>query len=534
MERFFNTAGPIIPADHYHIPSFERVDWEEIQSLIAQKRYFLLHAPRQTGKTSALLEMMDALNQAGHYRALYANIEAAQTARNDAAKGMAVVCHAIANHASIYGIDAHLGESAQHILKTEPSEGALFKFLSEWARRSDKPIVLFLDEADALIGDTLVSLLRQIRAGYAQRPNAFPQSIVLCGLRDIKDYRIHVASGDVITGGSAFNIKAESLRLGNFTEAEVRALYQQHTTATGQTFDEAIYTEAWADTRGQPWLVNALAHEMTWKDKAARDRATPITLERYLAARERLIQSRATHLDQLTDKLREARMHGVIAPMLSAETSDEALNPNDVSYVYDLGLIDRAINGELQIANRIYQEIIPRELAWGSQMAISNQQQAWYLTPDRHLDMVKLLAAFQQFFRENSESWIERFDYKEAGPQLLMQAFLQRIINGGGRINREYGLGRRRTDLLIEWPVSESEGFHGEVQRIVIELKLQHATLEAVLDQGLEQTADYADKCRADEAHLVLFNRNPNVSWDDKTWRRTREHRGRIIEVWGA
>ncbi|MDO9226340.1 MAG: AAA family ATPase, partial [Pseudomonadota bacterium] len=220
MEKFFNTAGPIIPADHYHIPSFERIDWDEIQSLIAQKRYFLLHAPRQTGKTSALLEMMQALNEAGKYRALYANIEAAQTARNDAAKGMAVVCHAIANHASIYGIDAHLGESAQHILKTEPSEGALFKFLSEWARRSDKPIVLFLDEADALIGDTLVSLLRQIRAGYAQRPNAFPQSIVLCGLRDIKDYRIHVASGDVITGGSAFNIKAESLRLGNFTEAE--------------------------------------------------------------------------------------------------------------------------------------------------------------------------------------------------------------------------------------------------------------------------------------------------------------------------
>ncbi|MDP2350949.1 MAG: ATP-binding protein, partial [Pseudomonadota bacterium] len=361
-----------------------------------------------------------------------------------------------------------------------------------------------------------------------------PQSIVLCGLRDIKDYRIHVASGDVITGGSAFNIKAESLRLGNFTEAEVRALYEQHTAATGQAFDEAIYTEAWEDTRGQPWLVNALAHEMTWKDKAARDRSTPITLERYLAARERLIQSRATHLDQLTDKLREPRVHGVIAPMLSAETSDEALNPNDVSYVYDLGLIDRAINGELKIANRIYQEIIPRELAWGSQMAISNQQQAWYLTPDRHLDMVKLLAAFQQFFRENSESWIERFDYKEAGPQLLMQAFLQRIVNGGGRINREYGLGRRRTDLLIEWPVSEAEGFHGEVQRIVIDLTLQHGGLDAVLDKGLDQTADYADKCRADEAHLVLFNRNPNVSWSDKAWRRTREHRGRIIEAWGA
>lgn len=534
MEKFFNTAGPIIPADHYHIPSFERVDWDEIQSLIAQKRYFLLHAPRQTGKTSALLEMMQALNEAGHYRALYANIEGAQAARNDVEAGIATVCNALVRSADVYLQEKRLSAWLNAEGKAMPAQDRFSALLAYWAGISDKPLVLFLDEADALIGDTLVSLLRQIRAGYAQRPNAFPQSVVLCGLRDIKDYRIHVASGDVITGGSAFNIKAKSLRLGNFTEAEVRALYQQHTTATGQAFDEALFVEAWADTRGQPWLVNALAHEMTWEDRAARDRSTPITLERYLAARERLIQSRATHLDQLTDKLREPRVHGVIAPMLSAESSDEALDPNDVSYVYDLGLIDRAINGELRIANRIYQEIIPRELAWGSQMAISNQRQSWYLTPDRHLDMAKLLAAFQQFFRENSKSWIERFDYKEAGPQLLMQAFLQRIINGGGRINREYGLGRRRTDLLIEWPVNEVEGFHGEVQRIVIELKLQHATLDTVLDKGLEQTADYADKCRANEAHLVFFNRNPNVNWDDRIWNRTMEHGGRVIGVWGA
>jgi hypothetical protein len=519
------------PEIHYCIPSFERIDWEEMQMLIASQKYFLLHAPRQTGKTSALLEMMQALNAAGKYRALYVNIEAAQSARNDAAKGMAVVCHAIANHASIYGIDEHLGESAQHILKTEPSEGALFKFLSEWARRSDKPLVLFLDEADALIGDTLVSLLRQIRAGYAQRPHAFPQSIVLCGLRDIKDYRIHVASGEVITGGSAFNIKAKSLRLGNFTEAEVRALYQQHTTATGQTFDEALFAEAWEDTRGQPWLVNALAHEMTWEDRSARDRSTPITLERYQAARERLIYSRATHLDQLTDKLREPRVHGVIAALLSGEQTELLLPNDDLQYVEDLGLISR--KPQLHISNRIYSEVIPRELTSVTQDTMV-QRQSWYLTPDRHLDMAKLLTAFQQFFRENSESWIERFDYKEAGPQLLMQAFLQRIVNGGGRINREYGLGRRRTDLLIEWPVNEVEGFHGEVQRIVIELKLQHGTLEAVLDKGLEQTADYADKCKADEAHLVLFNRNPNVNWDDRIWRRTLEHQGRIIEAWGA
>ena len=117
----------------------------------------------------------------------------------------------------------------------------------------------------------------------------------------------------------------------------------------------------------------------------------------------------------------------------------------------------------------------------------SQQRAAWYIRPDGRLDLPKLLAAFQQFFREHSASWLEGFDYKEAGPQLLLQAFLQRIINGGGRVDREYGLGRRRTDLLIVWD------YPGGVQRAVIELKLLYRSLAQTLADGLAQTWAYAD-----------------------------------------
>ena len=146
--------------------------------------------------------------------------------------------------------------------------------------------------------------------------------------------------------------------------------------------------------------------------------------------------------------------------------------------------------------------------------------------------MPKLLKAFQQYFRENSESWIEKFEYKEAGPQLLIQAFLQRIINGGGRINREYGLGRGRTDLAIEWPINREEGLYGEIQRIIIELKIHHKKqkLESIIEQGIEQSAAYADKFNAQETHLIIFNRDPEVSWDDKIWQRTEKG----IMVWGC
>ena len=533
MERFFNTSGPVVATDHYTIPPLTRIDWEELQHLMRSKRYFVLHAPRQTGKTSALLAMMEALNTAGDYKALYVNIEAAQAVRNNANEGMKIICEAIANSAKTYRVEPDLPTLCKQILQDNEAGGALTLLLTEWAEMSEQPIVLMLDEVDALVGDTLISLLRQIRAGYAQRPSAFPQSLILCGVRDIRDYRIHTAHNEIITGGSAFNIKAKSLTIGNFSNDEIQTLFQQHREATGQTFADAIFPELWRDTRGQPWLVNALAYELTWETRALRDRTIPITLKHYQAARECLIQSRATHLDQLTDKLKEFRVRAVIEPILKGESSEQALNPDDVLYVEDLGLITRAANSAIQIANRIYQEIIPRELAWGSQMALT-QNTAWYLTPQRRLDMPKLLAAFQQFFREHSDVWLQGLPYKEAGPHLLLQAFLQRIINGGGRIHREYALGRKRTDLFIEWPLNEAQGFYGEVQCIVIELKILRSNLDETIQKGLEQTVDYAQQVGAPEAHLLIFNRNPDTPWDDKIWQRTDTYQGLSVDIWGA
>ncbi len=533
MQRFFNNAGPIKPEMHYHLPPLQRLDWEEIQQLIREQRYFVLHAPRQTGKTTTLLAMMAALNQSGDYACAYANIEGAQAARGDETQGIPAACSAIARSISLYLPQGTINDwYQQHGHKRSPQD-QLTGLLEYWAQQSTKPTVLLLDEVDALVGDTLISLLRQIRAGYAQRPDHFPQSIVLCGVRDVRDYRLEQEGAQVITGGSAFNIKAESLRMGNFTEDESRALWLQHTEETGQVFDEAIFAELWQDSRGQPWLVNALGYEVTWKEKAARDRSRPIGLADYRAARERLIQSRATHLDQLSDKLREPRVHGVISRILSTEEEEtEGLKVDDLQYVADLGLI--TLRPSVQISNRIYQEVLPRELTWPTQVMIANQETLWYIDPDHSLNMAKLLAAFQQFFREHSDSWSEGFDYREAAPQLLMQAFLQRIINGGGRLTREYGLGRRRTDLLIEWPLDPEQGMYGPLQRVVIELKLRRGKLDTVIQTGLEQTVDYCQRVGADEAHLVIFNRNPKLSWGKKIWHKSASHEGFNIGVWGA
>ncbi len=532
MPLFFNRTGPSRQGKHYLIDPLQRMDMTHIMMLLEEENYFVLHAPRQTGKTSCLMALMDHLNQQGVYRALYTNIEGAQAAREDVKHGIDAVVESVASAAEVYLQDQFLTDwLAQQRQRYAPAS-LLHAMLQHWCQQSTQPSVLFLDEIDALVGDTLISVLRQIRAGYTQRPAAFPSSVVLCGIRDVRDYRMHTRGKDIITGGSAFNIRATALRLGDLHESEVQALWQQHTAATGQQFATDIYPELWADTQGQPWLVNALGYQLTRAPEMRQlwDRSVTITLEDYRTAREQLIQSRATHLDQLTDKLQEPRVHHVISAILSSADDKSDIPTDDMQYVADLGLI--TIRPETQIANRIYQETIPRELIWSKQTRITHQQH-WYLTPARRLDMSRLLQAFQQFFREHSDVWIEQFTYKEAGPQLLLQAFLQRIVNGGGRISREYGLGRRRTDLFIEWPVDEQAGLHGASQRIVLELKIRYGSLEATLADGLPQTADYATWCDADEAHLLIFDRRIEMSWDDRIWHDTADQNNRTISIWG-
>ncbi len=529
--KFFNTAGPVNPAKHYALDPFARLADDDLLSLIAQEKYFVLHAPRQTGKTSALLGLLRELNASGDYCCVYMNVEVGQGLREDVVAAMTALVDALAEDVDYYTGDATLADAVRAVRRGGETANALSTALIALCRASPKPVVLFIDEIDSLVGDTLITVLRQIRAGYTKRPRAFPQSIVLCGVRDIKDYRIHSSSRkEVITGGSCFNIKAESLRLGDFSEPELRALYAQHTAATGQLFDEGALAAAWSDTAGQPWLVNALAYEACFKPEGVRDRARPITAEVMAAAKERLIMSRATHLDQLTDKLEEPRVRRVVATLLVGGEDVTAIPRDDISYVEDLGLITS--RPQLAISNAIYREVIPRELSYGTQVTIAHRR-AWYVTADRRLDMPKLLAAFQTFFREQSESWLERFQYKEAGPQLLLQAFLQRIVNGGGRIDREYGLGRMRTDLLVQWPLDPEQGFLGPVQRVVIELKLLHKSLEATIAQGLRQTHDYVQRTGAAEAHLMVFDRRAEVAWDEKVFRREATHDGLAITVWG-
>jgi len=514
--RFFNTAGPINPNKHYYVP--HRLDEITLLQLITQEKYFILHAPRQSGKTTAIRIFVDQLNSTKKYNALYFNVEPAQIARSNVKDGMEIILGQLQRQAEIaYDSEDPIFSIIKKALE-KLSGGSLQEVLQNWSKSCQLPIILFIDEIDSLIGDTLISVLRQLRAGYTNKPDNFPQSICLIGVRDVRDYLIWSDKEQgMVLGGSAFNIKSESLILHSFSLEQVRDLYNQHTQDTGQQFTDEAIEYAFYLTQGQPWLVNALAYQACFRDII--DRSQTITKDIIERAKDTLILRRDTHIDQLVHKLKEPRVRRIIDTIIMGNDAPQDLPIDDIQYVIDLGLITKN-NQRLAIANPIYKEVIPRELSYSTQLSIT-QQTSWYQNSDGSFNTHKMLEAFAQFYRENSEIWLEKFDYKESGPHLLLMAFLQRVINGGGTIYREYALGRKRVDLLIEF----------NKQRIVIELKIERGL--QTISEGLEQTAQYMDINNATEGHLIVFDRSLVKSWDEKIFRQEHKVGKDTITVWG-
>ena len=199
-------------------------------------------------------------------------------------------------------------------------------------------------------------------------------------------------------------------------------------------------------------------------------------------------------------------MRRVVEPILSGGEARHQVR--DLEYLRDLGLID---GGEPpRIANPIYAEVVPRELGYVLQSSL-DLQAAWYVDDDGRLDLTRLLTAFHTFFGEHAEHWLAQLGaYREAAPQLILQSYLHRVVNGGGRIEREYGLGRGRTDLLVRWP--REAGQPSDLwERFVVECKVlrnpDRKSLAWTVEKGVEQTLGYMAQCGADEGHLVVMDR---------------------------
>ncbi len=489
MAKWFNTAGPCQADIHYMLSPTARLP--EVLQMIDQRGYFILHAPRQVGKTTAMIALGQELTASGIYTAVMVSAEVGAAFPNNI--GMA--------EDAMLGVwrSACQARLPQELLPppwpdAKPGE-RISAALKAWAAASPRPVVLFIDEIDALQNEVLISVLRQIRDGYPNRSQEFPQSIALIGLRDVRDYKVASGGSERLGTSSPFNIKVRSITMRNFTIAEMVELYQQHTETTGQEFTPEAFDYAYELTNGQPWLVNALVKVIIEDMKIVET----ITVEHFHQAKEILIQRNDTHLDSLAERLREPRIRQILEPMLAGEDLGE-IPPDDRQFAVDLGLVRRHPAGGLVIANPIYREVMPRMLAGGPRDSLPLIAPTW-LDEQGKLIPEALLTAFLKFWRQHGQPLLKSAPYHEIAPHLVMMAFLHRVVNGGGTLEREYAIASRRMDLYLRY---------GEVT-IAIELKVWRDGRRDPLPEGLEQIEGYLAGLGLDWGWLVIFDRRSGL-----------------------
>jgi hypothetical protein len=492
MPRWFNTAGPNVPEDHYTLPVLRRMP--DVRTFIARKQYFVVHAPRQVGKTTSLAALARELTTAGTHAAVLLSMEAGAGFPSDAGAAELAILGSWRMSA-----EARLPADLHPPPWPNAEPGSRIRAaLSLWSQVSPKPLVVFLDEIDALEGDALVSVLRQLRDGYADRPTRFPWSLALIGLRDVRDYKLASGDADRTHSASPFNIKVESLTIRNFTQEEVEELYAQHTAETGQVFLADATARVYELTRGQPWLINALARQLV--DVLVKDRGKPITRTDVDRAKDILIERQDTHLDSLIERLQDSRIRAIVEPML-AGTEPGMLPSDDIRFAIDLGLLRMTETGGLDVENPIYREVIVRALAFPPRAALPSIQATW-LDREGRLDTGRLLEAFLSFWRQHGEPLLRTAPYHEIAPHLVLMAFLHRVVNGGGTIEREYAIGRGRMDLCVR---------HGP-DTLAIEIKVWRSDADPdPLEAGLSQLDEYLAGLGLDTGWLVLFDRRPSA-----------------------
>ncbi len=201
---------------------------------------------------------------------------------------------------------------------------------------------------------------------------------------------------------------------------------------------------------------------------------------------------------------RRKGVKAIIEPILAGLELGDVPN-DDIQFVIDLGLCKMNPLGGLTIANPIYREVLPRVLTVTPSASLPQIAPTW-LTPEGELDTNALLQAFLAFWRQHGEPLLGSASYHEIAPHLVLMAFLHRVVNGGGTIEREYAIGRDKRSLTPRAYRMDLCLRYGKVT-LGIELKVWRDGRGDPEEEGIEQLDSYLAGLGVNFGWLIIFNR---------------------------
>ncbi|MDR1080476.1 MAG: hypothetical protein LBQ79_05850 [Deltaproteobacteria bacterium] len=549
------------------IPALPRIP--DVDTMIERGDYFLLHAPPHSGKSTCLAALTEKINSEDQYYAIHCSL-APLRFTVDVDKAMDGIFSRIILGISTSSVSRIRDLALKFVDRPYMYEHSIKVrcLLTDLCRDLDRELVLLFDDADCVHADSLVLFLAQIKGGFNCRFLSsglqFPKSLALVGLRDIRDCLYRVGTGEKPIGlASDFNIIAESLTLANFSIEEIRSLYDQHAAETGQAFEPDAVSRVWYWTEGQPWIVNALADNVIFK-QFKNDYSKSITAKEIDLAVNDLFQINDTHLDVLAERIKLPRVRMVIESVLAGSRFlPRNVSCDDKKYVIDHGLLKMNPGdiSSLRVSNPIYGELIvrtlTRRLRWNLHDDLVNK---W--TGGTALDMDGLIRAFQVYWhiycllienpvygtdeaRSNKEEiidWMysvpkiaqkfgiqdeivdiiveEISDFTERDiPYCILNAFLEKAMGEKAEcFKRDLVLGRDGCGICVI-----CNGINYPLELIIKD--------EQSEETGLENLCFHMEKCGAATGWLIVADMDSKEHWKNRSLWETLEYRGKTVQV---
>jgi hypothetical protein len=336
-------------------------------------------------------------------------------------------------------------------------------------------------------------------------------------MRNIRDFKAQIRPGKISPGAaSPFDIISESFRLADFTKAEIKALYSQHTEASGQIFDPSAIDMAWDWSGGQPWLVNALARDVVDR-QLDNDFSVVISGTHLDQAAESLIQRRDVHIDSLLERLKEPRVIKVMDSVFAGTKSQIPVASDDRQYCLDLGLAVKNADQKLRPANRLYQEAFSRAIIDEINFVLDINKDKRIFTDGKVLFITNILKEFQMFWKHNSGYLYCRFNdlaafkYDKAAYTFMLLSFMQKAVGREGGICRQFAedCGAANTAVIYK------------EQEYSVGVKLGEASFS--LEESLKQLAGHLEAAGEKEGWLVVFDPDLSKSWEEKIYWKTEQ-----------
>ena len=503
----FNTTAVCIPEKHYMVDLAERV--REIKKLVDDGKYFTINRARQFGKTTTL----NALKKVLDHKYVVISLDFQGISKSGFSTEQEFVrefCRIIIRRKRTISFFPEIIESKIHEYMNQDSPttklSELFDVLNDWCEKSDKPVVLMIDEVDSATNNQVfLDFLAQLRDGYISRDtDGIPtfQSVILAGVTDVKHLRSKIRPEDEHKVNSPWNIAADFDIDMSLSEAGIKGMLDEYEADHHTGMNTAAIAKSIREyTNGYPFLVSRICQLLdeevgrtmdsgeTWSNRGI-DEAVKLIL----AENNTLFQSLTKNLDyypELKASVRSILMEGT---KLTYNAQQDAIVQMQM-----YGLI-RNDHNTVRIANRIFETMLYNLFLSDEELKQNVFSREGELAKnifieDGKLNVRRILTGFIDTYHEVYGSLEERFKEKDGREHFLL--YLKPIINGTGNYYIEAQTrDQKRTDVIIDYLG----------QRYVIELKIWRG--ERYNAEGEKQISEYLDYFRLTTGYMLSFNFN--------------------------